>query len=86
MKRIYKYKVEIQGDTTSIFMPVTAGVIKVGFDPSGDLCMWAMVDPYEATVRRLFEVKGTGEDLNSETWLGTAIGSTYVWHVFEVLE
>jgi hypothetical protein len=67
-------------------MPVGAEILKVGIDPNGVLCVWALVDPFETdTTPRTFEVIGTGWNFNptGKTYLDTIFVSQLVWHIWE---
>lgn len=83
MYAIYKYSLNR--------CSISAKVIKwlnIGFDPSGEPCVWAIVDTdddAEKTSYLIFEI-GTGwtkdkvEDFG--TYLGTLNDGPYMWHYF----
>ena len=87
MRSIWKFR--LTGDST----PIKEKVIKwlsAGYDPSGDICVWAIVDP---EVRIDEKVKygilkiGTGwnfsqDELDNMEFIGTVEEGPYMWHIF----
>ena len=64
-------------------MPYGAHVLHVG-NQGGVLCLWVLVDPDQPERAREFLICGTGHPVPSGThpYLGSAIVSPFVWHVF----
>ena len=64
--------------------------LSAGYDPSGDICVWAIVDP-EAKIDERVEYDilqiGTGWDfsqneLDNMEFIGTVKEGFYMWHIF----
>jgi hypothetical protein len=84
--KIFKYQLKVK-DEQAILMPIGAKVISVQFQ-NGNLCLWAIVNPSNATELRCFEVYGTGADFPSlgmaeRKHLATVQEGPFVWHIFE---
>jgi len=81
--KIYKYPIQIVSEQ-DIEMPYAAEIIHAGLDPTGQPCIWAVVNPgFDPKPRRIFVV-GTGREF--ETWerhLGSFLQDQFVWHVFQ---
>ena len=87
MRSIWKFR--LTGDST----PIKEKVIKwlsAGYDPSGDICVWAIVDP-EAEIDERVEYNilqiGTGwdfdqDELDNMEFIGTMKEGSYMWHIF----
>ena len=87
MRSIWKFR--LTGDST----PIKEKIIKwlsTGYDPSGDICVWAIVDP-EAEIDERVEYDilqiGTGWDFNQNEldnmeFIGTVKEGPYIWHIF----
>ena len=83
------WKVRLTGDST----PIKEKVIKwlsTGYDSSGDICVWAIVDP-EAEIDERVEYDilqiGTGwnfnqNELDNIEFIGTVKEGPYIWHIF----
>lgn len=92
--RIYKYPVKIT-DTQSVEIAGLVKVLSTGLDPSGQLCIWAIVNLNalgNKTYARVVII-GTGnptnptmfdgdEDRAINRFLGTVTMGIFVWHVF----
>lgn len=86
MRSIWKFKLN------SGITEISAKVYKwlnIGEDPSGDICVWAVVDPDATAADMQFyevEMYGTGWDINKklefEHYLGTINDGPYIWHFF----
>ena len=84
-KRIYKYVLDYKGvDQFPIDVPVGAAPLHVGFDPAGNLAVWALVDPSAPSERVVVTVVGTGQGIRADAgkYFGTFIESLFVFHVF----
>ena len=87
MRSIWKFRLT-DGNTR-----IKEKVIKwlsVDYDPSGDICVWAIVDP-EAGIDEKIEYDilqiGTGWDFNQNEldnmeFIGTVKEGSYMWHIF----
>ena len=87
MRSIWKFR--LTGGNTRIKEKVIKW-LSAGYDPSGDICVWAIVDP-EAKVDERVEYDilqiGTGWDfskneLDSMEFIGTVKEGPYMWHTF----
>lgn len=84
--KIYKYTLQIT-DLQTIMLPVGAHILSVG-NQHDYLCLWAMIDPSNEQQARTIEIIGTGNPIEvsqniNRRFIGTAIFTTFVWHVFE---
>lgn len=87
MRSIWKFG--LTGGRTTIREKVIKW-LSVGYDPSGDICVWAIVDPEAETDERVeYDILqiGTGWDfgqneLDSIEFIGTVKEGPYMWHVF----
>ena len=87
MRSIWKFR--LTSDSTSIKEKVIKW-LSAGYDPSGDICVWAIVDP-EAEIDEKVEYNilqiGTGwnfnqNELDNMEFIGTAKEGPYIWHIF----
>ena len=87
MRSIWKF--ELNGGNTRIKEKVIKW-LSAGYDPSGDICVWAIVDP-EAEIDEKVEYDilqiGTGWDfsqneLDNMEFIGTVKEGFYMWHIF----
>ena len=87
MRSIWKFR--LTGGNT----PIKEKVIKwlsAGYDPSGDICVWAIVDPEAGMDERIeYDILqiGTGWDFNQNEldnmeFIGTVEEGPYMWHIF----
>ena len=87
MKSIFKYQISYSAPT-EIQLPMDSKVISADLDPHGDLCIWALVDPENTMIPRVFMVVGTGwsmeDEIDNWEFIGTVRQGPYMWHVFEV--
>lgn len=88
MKAVYKYVLSQypveDGNYIKVRMPYGAKFLTVQ-EQRNELCVWALVDPNEPEVTRIFEVIGTGwvfENADVTEYLGTVQKGPLVWHVF----
>lgn len=82
---IWKFPLKITDFQQIATQPVIR-FLHVGTDPSGTLCVWAIVD-LDAEQQALypFSIIGTGHPINTDeirTYLGSATVGQFVWHVF----
>ena len=69
---IWKYALEIK-DTQTIHMPAGSRILSVQ-EQDRVVCLWALVDPDAAEVRRIVQFRGTGHScdcVNAEDFVGT---------------
>ena len=86
---IWKYTLEIT-DTQTIEMPDGASILSVA-NQDGNLCLWAKVIPSRRRTPRTIEIIGTGHAIEeshtiARRFIGSAVISPFVWHVFERCE
>lgn len=82
MKEIWKFPIEMGAN--KIEMPNGAVVLTVQLQ--NDIpCLWAIVNPEEASNTRVFHIHGTGHPLEvaPRDYVGTFQQGPFVWHVFE---
>lgn len=92
--RIYKYPLRIV-DFQSIEIEGLQRILSVGLDPSGELCIWVLIDKKahgNKTYARV-AIVGTGNPIQSDLFvedddgpinrfLGSVTMGIFVWHVF----
>ena len=87
MRSIWKFG--LNGGRTTIREKVIKW-LSAGYDSSGDICIWAIVDP-EAEIDERVEYDilqiGTGWDfsqdkLDNMEFIGTMKEGSYMWHIF----
>jgi len=97
MEQIWKYFLTIKAEEQRVQLPPGAKILHVACQTPtqrtrAELYMWIQIDPkLELTERRMFIVRGTGEDIPpGAKYIGTGhsvtSGVPYVWHVFELAE
>ncbi len=83
MKTIFKYPLELAREQ---YVPMHGKPVlfKVGLDPAGALCVWALVNPEDETKLQKFFVVGTGHDVPVDAyfWVGTVNQGQFMWHIF----
>jgi len=90
MSVVYKYPVEpadvVAGlGRFSLILPQGARVVLVGMQ-RGHMHLWAIVDPEASSVRREFQLCGTGHTIDHEVvHLGSFMQNdgAFVWRLFE---
>jgi hypothetical protein len=90
VKKVFKYP--LPQVLTELVMPVGAELLCVDMQ-AGSPTLWALVEPDAKTVRRRFEIVGTGHPVaDNLSYVGTAFNrgpeppyfpNGFVWHVFE---
>ena len=87
MRSIWKFR--LTGGNTRIKEKIIKW-LSASYDPSGDICVWAIVDP-EAEIDEKVEYDilqiGTGWDfsqneLDNMEFIGTVKEGFYMWHIF----
>ena len=87
MRSIWKFR--LTGGRTTIREKVIKW-LSAGYDPSGDICVWAIVDPEAETDERIeYDILliGTGldfsqDELDNMEFIGTVKEGPYTWHIF----
>ena len=87
MRSIWKFG--LTGGNTRIKEKVIKW-LSAGYDPSGDICVWAIVDPEAGMDERIeYDILqiGTGWDFNQNEldnmeFIGTVEEGPYMWHIF----
>lgn len=83
---VHKFPLDENAERQTLTVPGLIRPLSVGEDPSGTLCLWALVNP--ALARKKLEVRivGTGNDADLDadldTFLTTVVTGPFVWHVF----
>ena len=81
--RMYKWTLEVGGPQT-IRVPEGVVIRHVGSQEDRPV-IWAEVDPEREWLPRAFCVIGTGHPIpNHATYIGTAVGMAFVWHIYEL--
>ncbi len=72
-------------------MPMIIDIMRVGW--LNEPVVWALVEPDEQKTTKLFRIYATGEELDNNythIYLGNCLeecdGTTYVWHIFKLME
>ena len=84
MITIHKYPIAIT-DQQLVHFPDGAQLLHVGPDPSGTICVWALVDTLSFPTGVMIYMVGTGHNaghLHGKAHLGTVLNGPFVWHVF----
>lgn len=84
--RIYKYRLEVIDEQT-VNIKGLVKVLSTGLDPSGELCLWAIVDIENGvSCAVLVQIIGTGNPIERNlvvnSFLGSVTQGVFVWHVF----
>ena len=78
MRKIWKFNL-----VPEIVMPKGAKILSIGTQ-GPDMCIWALVDPEEATETRCFWLAGTGHDVPEFCkFIGRITQGPFEWHIFE---
>ena len=89
MQCIYKYPITNLPGHNYIQLPKDYQILKLGYDPNGILCIWALVTPENKKVDIDITLVGPGWplEINTEiiTYIDTINDGPYVWHAFEVI-
>lgn len=86
MKKIYKYKLGMDGEIVDIKAPIVK-FLNVKFQPGEGIVIWAEVDDAYDEVETQIIAIGTGWDIPEQiahwNYLGTELdGYGYVWHYY----
>lgn len=85
MRTVYKYTLSLGNQV--IVVPGDFRFLSVGPDPgpTGEMCIWALVDPDCERVGREILVVGTGHKIEAADnldFVGRIDNPPFVWHVF----
>ena len=83
MKTVYKYPLGLHITKLSLYK--NAQILSVGYDPSGQLCLWALVDTEQEKETISILAVGTGWELPYEDldFIDTVNDGPYMWHIFK---
>lgn len=85
MITIYKFELNTIATTQKLLLYEGAEIIRVGLDPRGVSCIWAIVDTQMPRINFDIYIMGTGQqlpDVKGLTYIGSFNADEYVWHVF----
>lgn len=84
MRTTWKFPLAVRDGVQCVHIPESATLLHVGSQFEAP-ALWYSVDPESPLRVHRFSVHGTGHPLpEGGTYLGTAVGSRCVWHVYEV--
>mgnify|MGYP001578879271 FL=1 len=99
MRSIWKFPLESAAPTRqTVEIPSDRGdegILSVGLDPHGELCVWVEVNPKaEEKEKHIFTVLGTGHPFPQDENLGRFIGTVsmvpagmpFIFHIFHYKE
>lgn len=93
MITIYKYPIQPSAEEIDLSIPGGGPVISAGVDPTGQMCVWAMVDLEQEDKPVKIYCVGTGWPLDwiiekspAIEFIGTIKDGFYMWHVFKEAE
>ena len=80
--KIFKYEIPPYDHVVEI--PNGARILSVGVQ-TGSIMLWALVDPNELPIKRVFPVIATGDKMADHNlpFIGTVFMGPLVWHVFD---
>ena len=88
MRTIWKYELGINDEYQGLYIPSTAMIVHVDMASRDDdmgVGLWVELETGHVITRpRVFKVVGTGHDNPDGTYVGTAVGNLFEWHVYEV--
>lgn len=87
MYSIYKYPIENYPGKNKIKINQGHKILKLGYDPSGVLCIWALVALDSEMTEIQIDVYGTGWPMEKEfiinkQYIDTINDGPFVWHAF----
>lgn len=93
MKTIYKYPLNHPPfQVFEIELPEESRILAAHFQPNVGICLWALIDNSNWTVKEKFFIAGTGGPLPPPNQyhcqhIGTCFDDRgFVWHVFQLFE
>ena len=90
MITIYKYP--LRESRCEFEMPHQSDIIKCGYDPQGQLCLWAAVNTEQEMVPVTFLKIGPGWPLDellekyNMSYVDSVNDGPFVWHIFRIEE
>lgn len=88
--QVWKFPIEEYVNQECVFSLTAPGplhVVHFGSDPTGLMCIWAIVDAESSRppLKRWFTIMGTGWKAPPGEWIyrGTFVAPVFVWHLFE---
>jgi hypothetical protein len=86
MDKIYKFPLKVVGGVQILLLPQSSTILATD-DQDNIPTLWCAVDPNLPMQPRYFLLIGTGHTIpENAQYLGTCVGTDFVWHVYEVLE
>jgi hypothetical protein len=87
MKRVV-WKFPLIGRTCEVENPIGSRFLHANSDPTGQRCMWLLVDPEAQTRTTTIRVFATGEEFDDAGlwYMATIQQPPFVWHIFQVSE
>lgn len=84
MKTIHKFPLKLVEHQTIVGCFDDGGIIHVGYDPQGDLCVWAEVDVHKSLLTYDIWIIGTGCSRPDKPhfFIGTVVQDYCVWHIY----
>jgi hypothetical protein len=92
LKTIYKYPLKI-ADKQNLTNDPIESILNVGLDPSGNPCIWALVDTdlidmfsqQKIGSTNTIYVIGSGYEVpkDAEFYIGSFVDGAFVWHVWK---
>ena len=81
---VWKYPLPLPSPEDSVIEFAGGSIVRVDFDPAGQLCAWVLVHNRNETVRRRVVVRGTGHPLPGGvfSYLNTFQRGSFVFHAF----
>jgi hypothetical protein len=88
MYSIYKYYIENYPGRNKIKINKEYKILKLGYDPNGNLCIWALVNLDSEMIEIQINVYGTGWPLSKDfitdkQYIDTINDGPFVWHIFD---
>lgn len=85
MRTIYKFWIHPSNEPTTFSLPKNWRPLHFGYQGS-DTAVWIEVDTDQPAQEVRLQIFGTGHTIPANaTWIGTAVGSVFVWHLYMML-
>jgi len=82
MRTIYKYPVNLTGFTT-VHLPIFGKIVRVGLDPSANICFWVEMNLGDELFPRSFCIIGTGHEIPDDfNHIGSFSDGPFIWHMY----
>jgi len=80
---VFKYQVEALPTAQTLNVPIGTKFIHLALDPSGALCVWAIVEEDAPLMDVVVFIVGTGNKIPENTvHVASCIDQFWVWHLF----